>query len=177
MQVMSARHRIWLPPWVSNEVRQGLISPDGCNCSTFCAYYRNGGVGPKPSVFNLCPVYFLDRKDWFVPSFRGDYLIPLPYGGCLSFIDANLTDEDNRESIFVRFNHEKVFIEFTRGASRPGEYYLEVFHVYHDGRPIEYMITTPVLPGVGTLTTREDLNLERRLEVYLSQFIFPGLPR
>ena len=163
---MTTRHQIWLPHWVSNEVRQGLISPDGCHCSTFCAYYRNGAIGPKPSVFDICPLYFRDRSEWFTACFREDLV---------SFLDTSLTDEDNRKSIHVSFNDERVEVEFTRGPPIPGRCFEETFELFRDGRPIRYSITSPVRRGPNPVGPAEP-NLERRLEGYLSEFLFPGPP-
>ena len=155
---MSARQLIWLPSWVSNEVRQGLTSDNGCHCSTFCEYFRQGGRGVRPTVGNLCPLYFRDRPVAFT-AFSGTQAV--------IFIDRAPAA---RDSLFVGFDEEKVTFQFGRGPIGSATRVLETFGVYRDQRPVAYLVD-PITSPYGDLSSVGSADLLRVLENYLEYFV------
>ena len=126
---MNSLPLIWLPRWVSDEVRRGLVSEHGCRCTTFCNYYKGGG-GSRPTVLNICPLYFRDR----LLNFEA---VSQPQA--VDFLDRQYT---SRNTLFVKFDDEKVSFEFCRGVLG-SEYRLrENFKVYRDQRPVSYHRTS-----------------------------------
>ena len=158
---MSTRQQIWLPSWVSDDVKVGLIAEGGCRCTAWCAYY-NEGIGERPPIRNICPLYFRDRDSSFEASSQDSFV---------EFFDKPFDDPTRAINSYIIFEEDKISFEFGVGhpVANSLTYFREGFELNRSGQIILHYSTQPQEAWTQNSTSSE---LEQ-LEEYLRQIISP----
>ena len=148
----------WLPEWANSETRAGLSSPVGCRCSAFCRYYATG-EGSKPSLRDICPLYFRDRPLLFYGSFRI---------GAIDFHYCPWHALENK-SLFIRFDNFRVFFAFGWRRDFTEEFREEQYTLFADASEdlYEYSPRRPLKPA----NLHPELNILETLENLLSPIV------
>ena len=155
--------RTWLPIWATRQTREGLTAERGCRCSEFCYFYATG-EGDRPSIRDVCPLYFRDRPK----DFTGLYS-----AGVIDFLYLPWHAERTR-SLFIRFDDDRSFFRFGRKSETTNDIRLEVFTLFCDSRSDLYdcVPRRPLLPA----NFNWEMNLVETLENLLNPILIPGVP-